>query len=173
MASIIFYPDKEKNEKSLILLSFTFNNARLRLSTGLHVPKANWDQEGQKAKPTKDYGDINKRLREINSFFLDKYDELFPQGGMKFTKEEVSKKSAEILEAFKVFTGRKPATEVVRISFISFIPIFQERYKDRYKPTHVSHYNGLKTHLYIPEHSDPPFRSKVTPHSGHSDPPLF
>lgn len=27
--------------------------------------------------------------------------------------------------------------------------------------------------MYIPEHSDPPFRSKVTPHSGHSDPPSF
>jgi CheY-like chemotaxis protein len=27
--------------------------------------------------------------------------------------------------------------------------------------------------LYIPAHSDPSFRSKVTPHSGHSDPPLF
>jgi len=129
MASIIFYPDKEKNEKSLILLSFTFNNARLRLSTGLHVPKANWDQEGQKAKPTKDYGDINKRLREINSFFLDKYDELFPQGGMKFTKEEVSKKSAEILEAFKVFTGRKPATEVVRISLFPLYLFFRNAIK--------------------------------------------
>jgi len=28
-------------------------------------------------------------------------------------------------------------------------------------------------YLYIPEHSDPLFRSKVTPHSGHSDPPSF
>ena len=32
---------------------------------------------------------------------------------------------------------------------------------------------AMSYQLYIPEHSDPPFRSKVTPHSGHSDPPLF
>ena len=146
MASIVFYAEKEKNEKSLLLLSFTFNHERLRLSTGLHVPLKNWDQEAQKAKPAKEYVDVNKRLRETVNFFLDKYDELFPKG-IKLSKDEVKRKSAEILEAFKVFTGRKKIVEADRISLISFIAGFQERFKNKISAAHLLHYNGLKNHL--------------------------
>ena len=74
MASVVFYLDKEVDEKSLIFVSFTFNHARLRLSTGLHVPLKNWDQENQKAKPEKDYREVNKKLRDTVNFFQDKYD---------------------------------------------------------------------------------------------------
>jgi len=146
MASIIFYPDKEKNEKSLLLLSFTFNHERLRLSTGLHVPKSNWDQEAQKAKPAKDFTEENKRLRETVNFFLDKYDELFSKG-IKYSKDEVKEKSAEMVNAFKVFTGRKEALEANRITLISFIAVFKERYKNKVSPGHLAQFNALKTHL--------------------------
>jgi len=146
MASIIYYPEKEKNEKSLLILSFTFNHARLRLSTGLHIPLNSWDQETQKAKPAKDFGKVNKRLREITSFFLDKYEELFPKG-IKLSKEEVNKKSAEILVAFKVFSGRATIEEITRISLISYIAIFQDRYKNKITSAHLLHYKGLQTHL--------------------------
>ena len=146
MASIIFYPDKEKNGESLLLLSFTFNHERLRLSTGLHVPKDDWDQEAQKAKPAKDYPEVNKRLRETVNFFLDKYDELFAKG-IKLTKQEVKVKSDEIVEAFKVFTGRKKAIEAGGISLLSFIAIFQSRYKSKITSGHLSQYSGLKKHL--------------------------
>ena len=146
MASIIFYPDKEKNGESLLLLSFTFNHERLRLSTGLHVPKDDWDQEAQKAKPAKDYGDVNKRLRETVNFFLDKYDELFPKG-IKLSKEEVKGKSAEIVEAFKVFTGRKAAINADRISLISYFPIFKERYKNKVSSGYLAHFDCVKNHL--------------------------
>ncbi len=146
MASIIFYPDKEKNGESLLLLSFTFNHERLRLSTGLHVPKDDWDQEAQKAKPAKDYGDVNKRLRETVNFFLDKYDELFPKG-IKLSKEEVKGKSAEIVEAFKVFTGRKAAINADRISLISYFPIFKERYKNKVTSGYLAHFDSVKNHL--------------------------
>jgi len=146
MASIIFYPDKEKNGESLLLLSFTFNHERLRLSTGLHVPKDDWDQEAQKAKPAKDYPEVNKRLRETVNFFLDKYDELFAKG-INLTKQEVKAKSDEIVEAFKVFTGRKKAIEAGRISLLSFIAIFQSRYKSKITSGHLSQYSGLKKHL--------------------------
>ena len=148
MASITFYPDKEKNEKSLLLLSFTFNHERLRLSTGLSIPLKAWDKEGQKAKPVKDYTDVNKKLRETGGFFLDKYDELFPKG-CNFSKEEVKRKSDEILDAYKVFTGKKVVVESVKISLISFIAAFQERYKNKFNPSHLKHYNGLKNHLEI------------------------
>ena len=146
MASIVFYPDKEKNEKSLLLLSFTFNHARLRLSTGLHIPLASWDKEGQKAKPAKDYSDINKKLRETGSFFLDKYDELFPKG-CNFSKAEIRMKSDEILDAYKIFSGKKVVAETVKVSLISFIAVFQDRYKNKFHPAHLKHYNGLKNHL--------------------------
>ena len=146
MASIIYYPDKEKNEKSLLILSFTFNHARLRLSTGIHIPAGCWDQEAQKAKPAKQFGKENKRLREISSFFLDKYDELFPKG-IKLSKDEVTKKSAEILDAFKVFSGRAVPEEIIKVSLISYIGIFRERYKNKISPAHLLHYKGLQTHL--------------------------
>lgn len=138
--------DKEKNGKSLILLSFTFNHKRLRLSTGLSIPKSSWDQESQKAKPVKDYSDENKRLRETVNFFLDKYDELFPKG-LKFMQDEVQTKSDQIVEAYKIFSGRKKAIEVVKVSLISFIAMFRERFKNKIGKAHLDHYKGLKTHL--------------------------
>jgi hypothetical protein len=146
MAAITFYPDKEKNEKSLLLLSFTFNHSRLRLSTGLNVPKNDWDHEAQKAKPAKDYSEVNTRLRETANFFLDKYDELFPKG-KKITKEEVKEKSAEIVNAFKVFTGRKKAIDNTRISLLSFFVVFQQRYKNKISPGHLIQYTSLKKQL--------------------------
>jgi hypothetical protein len=101
MVSVIFYPDEEKNGKALLLISFTFNHKRLRLSCGVHVPVAKWDQEAQKIEPVKDFADENKRLRETVNFFLDKYDEIFPKG-IKLSEEVVSQKSEEMNDAFKV-----------------------------------------------------------------------
>jgi integrase len=146
MASVVFYLDKEVDENSLIFVSFTFNHARLRLSTGMHVPLKNWDQENQKAKPEKDYRDVNKKLRETVNFFQDKYDELFPKG-VQLSKDDTAGKSKEIIEAYKVFTGKKKVISTVPISLISFIAIFQDRYKNKFNPAHLKHYNGLKTHL--------------------------
>ena len=49
-------------------------------------------------------------------------------------------------------------------------PFIEKRdIKDGFKDSNLR----LNSYVYIPEHSDPPFRSKVTPHSGHSDPPSF
>lgn len=146
MASVVFYLDKEVDEKSLIFVSFTFNHARLRLSTGLHVPLKNWDQENQKAKPEKDYREVNKKLRDTVNFFQDKYDELFPKG-LQFTKDEVKSKSKEVLESYKIFTGKKKMILPIKMSLIPFILIFQDRYKNKFNPAHLKHYNGLKNHL--------------------------
>ena len=146
MASVSFYLGKETGENPLIFVTFTFNHVRLRLSTGMHVPKKNWDEETQKAKPEKDFRDINKKLRETVNFFLDKYDELFTKGIM-FTKDEVKIKSVDILDSYKVFIGKKTAPIEEKISLMSFITIFQERYKNKFNPAHLKHYNGLKNHL--------------------------
>ena len=97
------------------------------------MPKNNWDQEAQKAKPEKDFRDINKRLRETVNFFMDKYDELFPKG-ISLAKEDVQRKSDVILDAYKIFSGKKTAVETVRISLISFIATFQDRYKNKFNP---------------------------------------
>jgi len=146
MASIIFYPDKEKNGNSLILLSFTFNHKRLRLSTGLTIPKSHWDQESQKAKPVKDYLDENKRFRETVNFFHDKYEELFPKG-IKLSEAEVNQKAEEMTEAFKVFTGRKKASIEQKITLLTYFDIFKERFKNRITKEHLDHYDGLKNHF--------------------------
>jgi len=143
MASVIFYPDKEKNGKALLLISFTFNPKRLRLSSGVHVPVAKWDQETQKIKLVKDFADENKRLRETVNFFLDKYDELFPKG-IKLSEDEVSRKSEEMNDAFKVFTGRKKASEIPKVTFYTYFDIFKERYKNNITKENLDHYSGPK-----------------------------
>lgn len=130
----------------MLLLSFTFNHTRLRLSTGLTIPTLNWDQENQKAKPAKDHADTNKRLREISNFFYEQYEEVFPKG-VKPTLEEVNRKASEIQEAYKVYTGRKSASETQKSTLISFVDVYQERYKNKLNADHLKHYGGLKTHL--------------------------
>lgn len=146
MASVNFYQHKETNGKTLILITFTFNQKRLRLSSGISVPTKSWDIEEQKAKPLKDFAEENGKLRKITSFLLDKYDELF-DSGQSFTKAEINRKAEEIREAFRVYTGRKENRTTEKLNLLSFIPVFQERYKDKFNPTHIKHYNGLKTRL--------------------------
>ena len=146
MASVNFYQHKESNSKTLILITFTFNHQRLRLSTGLWVPAKAWDKDDQKAKPVKEFAEANKRLREITNFLLDKYDELFPSESA-FSKDEIKRKSQELKDSYQVFIGRKEEKIIVQTTLLSFIGVFQERYKNRFNPTHVLHYNALKTHL--------------------------
>lgn len=147
MATVAFYIDKERKNGCLILATFTFNHQRLRLSTGLNVPKKAWDQEEQKAKPLKDYTETNKRVREINSFLLDIYDKLFSKGS-KPTKEEVLKKTNEIKEAYQVFIGRKSVEEKSKKpTLIEYISTFQKRYKNTTTDNYIQHFNGIKNHL--------------------------
>ena len=146
MASVKYYQHKESNSKTLILITFTFNHQRLRLSTGLTVPAKAWDKDDKKAKPVKEFAETNKRLREITNFLLDKYDELFPSESV-FSKDEIKRKSQELKDSYQIFAGRKEEKIIVQTTLLSFIGVFQERYKNRFNPTHVLHYNALKTHL--------------------------
>ncbi len=146
MASLKYYPHKETNGKTLILITFTFNHERLRLSTGLSVPVKAWDNEEQRAKPLKDFVETNKKLRDITSFLLDKYDDLF-HSESTYTKDEVKRKSKELKDSFQVFSGRKDEIVPNHVSLLSFVAIFQERYKNKFNPAHLKHYNGVKTHL--------------------------
>ena len=146
MASVKFYQYKETNGKTLILITFTFNHERLRLSTGLSCPVKAWDQEDQKVKPVKEFAESNKRLREITKFLLDKYDELFPSESV-FSKEEIKKKAIELKNAFQVFSGRKDEEVKTQTTLISLIGIFRDRYKNKLNPFHLMAYNGLKNHL--------------------------
>ena len=146
MATVKFYLDKERKNGSLILVTFTFNHERLRFSTGLNVPKKAWDDKDQKAKPLKEFAETNKHLRDVNSFLLNIYDELFTKG-VKISKEDVKKKSLEIKEAYQVFAGRKDVVISKKTSLVAFIPIFQARYKNKHSTNHIQHFNGIKTHL--------------------------
>lgn len=146
MAALKFYPHKESKGNTLILITYTFNHVRLRLSTGISIPATAWDEVDQKAKPLKDYAEENKKLREISKFLFDKYDELFSSRS-RLSKDEVVKKSRELKESFQVFMGRKNQIIIPETTLLSFIPIFQERYKNRLNPGHLSHYNGTKIHL--------------------------
>lgn len=142
----MFYADKERKNGCLILLTFTFNNQRLRLSTGLNVPSKAWNNDDQKAKPVKDYAETNKHLRDVNSFLMNIYDELFSKGA-KISKEEVKKKSLKIRDAYQVFAGRKEVDTSNKTSLVEYIPIFQARYKNKVSANHIQHFNGIKTHL--------------------------
>ena len=146
MASVKFYQHKESNGKTLILLTFTFNHERLRLSTGLSIPVKAWDNDDQKAKPLKDFAEFNKSLRETTNFLLDKYSELFPSE-LTFTNAEVKRKAIELKDSYRVFAGRKEGKQTSKTSLLSFIGIYQERYKNKLNAAHLVHYNGLKKHL--------------------------
>jgi len=147
MATVIFYLDKERKNGCLVLATFTFNHQRLRLSTGLNVAKKAWNDEEQRAYPLKDHADTNKRLREINSFLLDTYDQMFPKGEKPAT-EVVKKKSKELKDAYQMFIGRKEVSAANhKPTLIEYIPIFQARYKNKVSDNHIQHFNGIKTHL--------------------------
>jgi len=146
MASVNFYLDKERNKKTLILIVFTFHHERLRLSTGISIPKKNWDDLSQTIKPAQNYTDENKKLRDIKSFLIDKHDDLFPVGA-SLSRTEVKQKAEKIKKSFRVYTGRKKADENKTDTLISYISVFQEHYKHKYNPVHLVHYNGLKGHL--------------------------
>ena len=148
MASVKFYQFKETNGKTLILITFTFNHERLRLSTGLSCPVKAWDQEDQKVKPVKEFAETNKRLREITKFLLDKYDELFPSESI-FTKDEIKKKAVELKESYQVFSGRRDEETHIQTTLLSLIEIFQDRYKNKISAGHLVLYNGLKKHLEL------------------------
>ena len=94
----------------------------------------------------KEFAETNKRLREITNFLLDKYDELLPSESI-FSKDEIKRKSQELKDSYQIFAGRKEEKIIIQTTLLSFIGIFQERYKNRFNPTHVQHYNALKTHL--------------------------
>jgi integrase len=147
MAALKFYQHKETNSKTLILITFTFNHVRLRLSTGLSIPANAWDEVDQKAKPLKDFAEQNRKLRKVSKFLFDKYDELFPSAST-FTKDEIQRKSKELKDSFQVFSGRKTKTSIVqKTTLLSFVAIYQDRYKNKLTSAHLSHYNGTKTHL--------------------------
>jgi len=142
-----FYTEKERKNGCLIMVTFTFNHERLRLSTGLNVPEKAWDNDEQKVRPLKDYAEENKRIREINSFLLDTYDELFPKG-LKLTKDETKKKSREIKERYQVFLGRKEGKEIKgKSSLTEFVTIFQDRYRNTCTSNYINHYTGIKMYL--------------------------
>jgi len=147
MAALKFYTEKERKNGCLIMVTFTFNHERLRLSTGLNVPEKAWDNDEQKVRPLKDYAEENKRIREINSFLLDTYDELFPKG-LKLTKDETKKKSREIKERYQVFLGRKEGKEIKgKSSLTEFVTIFQDRYRNTCTSNYINHYTGIKMYL--------------------------
>ena len=105
-----------------------------------------WDQNDQKAKPLKEFAEFNKKIREITKHLLDKYDELFSYESI-FTREEIKKKTKELKESYQVFVGRKEEEIPVKITLLSFIGVYQERYKNRHTPAYLQHFNGLKNHL--------------------------
>jgi integrase len=145
MASIHYYTEAERKKKYLILLTFTFNHYRLRLSTGIHVPVKAWDQKAQKAKPIEDFQDENKRLRQIESFLLDEYDEQFPPG-TDYPSEIVRQKAEEIKRAFQVFSGKRVGQDNT-VTIFQYIDDFKECYKNKLSHNYLKHYTSLKTHL--------------------------
>lgn len=69
-----FLKEPKSKEETLIYLFFSYNNKRLKYSTGEKINPSYWNPEKQKARETKkfsEYPEFNSRLKKIKSDILD------------------------------------------------------------------------------------------------------
>jgi integrase len=84
MAEVNFFLKKPKSEdETLIYLFLSYNNKRLKYSTGEKIDPVYWDSENQKVKGTKkfpEYPEFNSRLNSIRSKANDAYRKVLNDG---------------------------------------------------------------------------------------------
>jgi len=133
---------KVKTGESLIMVTFTFNYTRIRLSTGEKIKNKYWIQgrKGKKSRAINGWefkGDeLNFRLKKIDEFLFGEYRKELNDGVIP------SKKS--ITEAFMVFLNKKSGD---RIDLHKFIQIFLDRYKKKYNWRTYGRYVLLQTRI--------------------------
>ena len=69
-----FLKEPKSKDETLVYLFFSYNNKRLKYSTGEKINPSYWNPEKKKARETKqfsEYPEFNARLKKIKSDILD------------------------------------------------------------------------------------------------------
>ena len=138
MPSVTFYKKDSPDDEYLIMLSFTFNRKRLRLSTEQKVKRKYWNAEKQKAISAFDFDaeELNFRLKKIADFLYEEY------------RTQLNNKiipSAETLrKAYEIFINRRSPDA---IELLPYIDQFLERYKNKYSLKTRQKFSLLKIRL--------------------------
>ena len=78
-----FLKQPKSKEESLIYLFLSYNNTRLKYSTGEKIKPVYWDPENQKVKGTKkfpEYPEFNSTLKSIEKKAFDAYRKVLNDG---------------------------------------------------------------------------------------------
>lgn len=135
-----FLKEPKSKDETLIYLFFSYNNKRLKYSTGEKIKPVFWNPEKQKARETtkfEEYPEFNARLKKIKSDAYDIYreflnDEIVPTN--ELIKKELDKRSKLL--------GRES-----KYNIFSFIDKFIEESKSIKAPGTIRVYNRAKAHL--------------------------
>src|ERR1035438_10051164 len=103
MPSVNFYSKNSVDDEYLIMLSFTFNGKRLRLSTGEKLKKRFWNAKKQIATSTWEFNsdELNHRLKKLSEFLFDEY---------RRQQNSLTTPSADTLrKAYVIFINRRQA----------------------------------------------------------------
>jgi integrase len=140
MPEVNFFLKQPKNkEESLIYLFLSYNNTRLKYSTGEKIKPVYWDSENQKVKGTKkfpEHPEFNSRLKALETKAFDAYrkvlnDGFEPTNGL--IKKELDK------------TAR--FSESKKIDFFTFIKNYIEESKALKANGTIKAYNTTQTRL--------------------------
>ena len=84
MPEVNFFLKKPKSkEETLIYLFLSYNNTRLKYSSGEKIKPVFWDSENQKVKGTKkfpEYPEFNSRLKALETKAFDAYRKVLNDG---------------------------------------------------------------------------------------------
>ena len=140
MPEVNFFLKKPKSkEETLIYLFLSYNNQRLKYSTGEKIKPVYWDSENQKVKGTKkfpEYPEFNSRLKALETKAFDAYrkvlnDGFEPTNGL--IKKELDK------------TARFSKSQ--KVDFFTFIKNYIEESKSLKASGTIKAYNTTQTRL--------------------------
>jgi integrase len=140
MAEVNFFLKKPKSEdETLIYLFLSYNNKRLKYSTGEKIDPVFWDSENQKVKGTKkfpEHPEFNGRLNSVRSKAFDAYRKVLNDG-----EEPTNALIKKELDKTVRFANSK------KVDFFSFMSNYIEESKSLKATATIKAYNTTKTRL--------------------------
>lgn len=135
-----FLKEPKSKDETLIYLFFSYNNKRLKYSTGEKINPSYWNPEKQKARETKqfsEYPEFNARLKKIKSDILDIHRE--------FLNDETEPTNELLKKELDKRTRLKGLEK--KDNLFSFIDQYIEESKIIKAPGTIRVYNRAKAHL--------------------------
>ncbi len=135
-----FLKEPKLKDETLVYMFFSYNNKRIKYSTGEKIHTAYWNSEDQKAKETKkfpDYPEFNARLLMMESQVNTVYRKLLNDG-----KEPNNRLIKEELDKVIRFSG-----SVMKKDLFSFIESYIEECKPIKAAGTIAVYKRAKDHL--------------------------